>query len=54
MVAWTQKHVARDVKRHHLRNAVLISARGDREKTAMLRLVECDVGGQTLRLCVTF
>ena len=48
--AWTNKHVARDVKRRELRNALLITVTGDREKTAMLRLDECDVGGQTLRL----
>ena len=48
--AWTKKHVARDVKRRELRNALLITSTGDRERTAMLRLDECDVGGQTLRL----
>ena len=50
VVAWTKKHVARDVKRRELRNALLITVTGDREKTAMLRLDECDVGGQTLHL----
>ena len=50
VLAWTKKHVARDVKRRELRNALLITVTGDREKTAMLRLDECDVGGQTLRL----
>ena len=50
VLAWTRKHVARDVKRHQLRNALLITVTGDREKTAMWRLDECDVGGQTLRL----
>ena len=50
VLAWTRKHVARDVKRHQLRNALLITVWGDREKTAMLCLDECDVGGQTLRL----
>ena len=50
VLAWTKKHVARDVKRRELRNALLITITGDREKTAMLRLDECDVGGQTLRL----
>ena len=50
MLAWTNKHVARDVKRRELRNALLITVTGDREKTAMLRLDECDVGGQTLCL----
>ena len=50
VLAWTKKHVARDVKRRELRNALLITVTGDREKTAMMRLDECDVGGQTLRL----
>ena len=50
MLAWTNKHVVRDVKRRELRNALLITLTGDREKTAMLRLDECDVGGQTLCL----
>ena len=50
VLAWTNKHVARDVKRRELWNALLITVTGDREKTAMLRLDECDVGGQTLRL----
>ena len=35
VVAWTKKSVTRDVKRHSLRNALLISVTGDREKTAM-------------------
>ena len=50
VVAWTRKNVARDVKRHPLRNALLITVTGDREKTAMWRLDECDVSGQTIRL----
>ena len=50
VVAWTRKNVTRDVKRHCLRNALLITATGDCEKTAMWRLDECDVGGQTIRL----
>ena len=50
VLAWTDKHGARDVKRRELGNALLITVTGDREKTAMLRLDECDVGGQTLRL----
>ena len=50
VLASTKKHVARNVKRRELRNALLITVTGDREKTAMLRLDECDVGGQTLRL----
>ena len=39
-----------DVKRHSLRNALLITITGDRQKTAMWRLDECDVSGQTIRL----
>ena len=50
VVAWTRKNVARDVKQHSLRNALLITVSGDREKTAMWRLDECDVSGQTIRL----
>ena len=50
VLAWTKKHVARDVKRRELRNALLITVTGDREKTAMMRLDECDFSGQTLRL----
>ena len=52
VLAWTKKHVVRDVKRRELRNALLITVTADGEKTAMLRLDECDVGGQTLRLQV--
>ena len=50
VVAWTRKNVARDVKPHSLRNALLITVTGDREKTAMWRLDECDVSGQTIHL----
>ena len=50
VLAWTNKHVARDVKRRELRNALLINVTGNLEKTAMLRLDECDMGGQTLCL----
>ena len=50
VVAWTRKIVARDVKRHSLRNALIITVSGDREKTAIWRLDECDVSGQTIRL----
>ena len=50
VVTWTEKKVARGVKRHSLRNALLITVSGDREKTAMWRLDECDVSGQTIRL----
>ena len=50
VVAWARRNVARDVKRHSLRNALLITVSGDRKKTAMWRLDECDVSGQTIRL----
>ena len=50
VVAWMRKNVARDVKQHSLQNALLITFWGDREKTAMWRLDECDVSGQTIRL----
>ena len=50
VVAWTRKNVARDVKRHSLRNALLITVSGDREKTAMWRLDECELSGHTIRL----
>ena len=50
VVAWTRKNVTRDVKRHSLRKALLITVTGDHEKTAMWRLDECDVGGQTICL----
>ena len=50
VVAWTRKNVARDVKGHSLRNALLITVSGDREKTAMWRLDECELSGQTIRL----
>ena len=50
VVAWTRTNVAPDVKRHSLRNALLITVSGDREKTAMWRLDECELSGQTIRL----
>ena len=50
VVAWTRKNVARDVKRHSLRNALLITVSGDREKTTMWRLDKCELSGQTIRL----
>ena len=50
VVAWTRKNVTRDVKQHSLQNALVITVTGDREKTAMWRLDECDVGRQTIRL----
>ena len=50
VLAWTKKNVTQNVKRHSLRNAPLITVTGDREKTAMWRLAECELGGQTIRL----
>ena len=50
VVAWIRKNVARDVKRHSLRNALLITVTGHCEKTAMWRLDQCNVSGQTIRL----
>ena len=50
VLASKKKHVARDVKRRELPNALLITVTGDRENTAMLHLDECHVGGHTLRL----
>ena len=50
VVAWTRKNVTWDVKRHSLRNALLITVTGHRENIAMWRLDECDVGGQPMSL----
>ena len=50
VVAWARGNVAWDVKRHSLRNALLITVMGDREQTAMWRLDECDVSGRTISL----
>ena len=50
VVAWAKKNVARHVKRHSLRNALLITVSGDREKTAMWRLDDCELSGLTIRL----
>ena len=50
VVSWAKKNVARNVKRHSLRNALLITVSGDREKTAMWRLDDCELSGQTIRL----
>ena len=52
VVAWTKKNVTRNVKRHSLPNALLITVTGDREKTAMWRLDQCESGGQTICLQV--
>ena len=40
----------RDFKRQPLRNALLITVSGEREKKAIWSLDECDVGGQTICL----
>ena len=37
-------------QRHSLRNALLITVSGDREKTAIWRLDDCELSGQTIRL----
>ena len=50
VVAWTGRHVAAEFKRGSLRNVLLITNSGDRKKTAMWRLDECEVGGQTICL----
>ena len=50
VVAWTKKNVTRDVKRHSLGNALLITVTGNCERTAMWHLDECELGGQTIRL----
>ena len=50
VVSWTKRHVARNVKRHSLRNALLITVTGNHKKTAMWRLDESELGGQPIRL----
>ena len=50
VVNWKTAKVAEDFNRQSLRNALLISVLGDREKAAVWRLHECDVGGQTICL----
>ena len=50
VVNWTRPKEARDFKRQSLRNALLITVSGDREKAAIWRLDECEVGGQTICL----
>ena len=47
---WTTAKVARDFKRESLRNTLLITVSGDREKAAIWRLHECEVRGQTIGL----
>ena len=50
VVALTKKKVTLDVKRHSLRNDLLITVTGDRGTTAMWRPDEWELGGQTIRL----
>ena len=50
VVAWTKKNVTRDVKRHSLRNTLLITLTGDSGRTAMWRLNECESSGRTICL----
>ena len=50
VVNWTRVKAARDFKRQSLRNAFLITVSVDREKAAIWRLEESEVGGQTIRL----
>ena len=50
VLARTNKHVARDVKRRELRNALLITVTGIPRRPRCLRLDKCDMGSQTLRL----
>ena len=46
----TKANLAWDFKRQSLRNTLLITVSGDREKSAIERLDECEVGGQTTGL----
>ena len=48
VVKWTRAKLARDFKRQSLRNALLINLSGDREKAAIWRLDESEVGGQMI------
>ena len=48
VVNWTRAKVARDFKRQSLRNALLITVSGDREKAPIWRLDESEVGGQMI------
>ena len=50
VVKWTRAKVARDFKRQSLRSALLITISGDREKAAIWRLDESEVGSQTICL----
>ena len=50
MVKWTRAKVAWDLKRQSLRNSLLITVAGDREKQASFCLDATEVGGQTICL----
>ena len=50
VVNWTRTKVARDFRRQSLRNALPITVSGDREKAAIWRLDESEVGSHTIRL----
>ena len=50
VVSWLKANVARDFNTQSLRNALLITVPGDREKAAIWRLDQCEVGGQTICL----
>ena len=50
MVNWTRAKFAGDFKGQSLRNGLLITLSGNREKAAIWRLDECQVSCQTIRL----
>ena len=50
MVNWRRVKVAWHFKKQCLRNALLITVSGEREKAAIWRLDECEMGGQTICL----
>ena len=50
VVSWTRAKVARDFKLQAVRNALIITIPGDREKAAIWRLDQNEVDGQTFRL----
>ena len=50
VVIWTKAKVARDFKKQSLRNALLITVSGDRQKAAIWLLDKCEMGGPTICL----
>ena len=50
MVNWTRAKLARDFKTQSLWNSLLITVSGHREKAAIWRLGENEVGGQMIRV----